>query len=115
MDFVSPPYHFDDQSIIRPDESSVSLTKLVHAMATLILLLESLTQNGAHLSFKVQTVKIKIPSCDMMPDKNYPRQSVLVSLTFFYRLTVAVTGYEDDKLLIQHPPDLTGEEAEVMT
>ena len=44
----------------------------------------------------------------MMPVKNYPRQSVLVSPTFFYRLTVAVTGYEDDKLLIQHPPDLTG-------
>ena len=57
MDFVSPPYHFDDQSILRPDESSVSLTKLVHATATLILLLESLTQNGAHLVLEFRQLK----------------------------------------------------------
>ena len=57
MDFVSPPYHFDDQSILRPDESSVSLTKLEHAMATLILLLESLLQNGAHLVLEFRHLK----------------------------------------------------------
>ena len=58
MDFVSPPYHFDDQSILRPDESSVSLTKLVHAMATLILLLESLIQNGTHLVLEFRQLKL---------------------------------------------------------
>ena len=45
-------------SIIRPDESSVSLTKLADAaMPMLILLLESPTQCGAHLALD-NTVKI---------------------------------------------------------
>ena len=88
-------------SIIRPDESSVSLTELAHAVSTLILLLKSQTQCGAHLDGhnSVETLAIRNWTAE-----NDLHQYVIVASSGF----VLSPDCEDDKLLIQHPPDLTG-------
>ena len=67
-------------SIIRPDESSVSLTELAHAVSPLILLLKSQTQCGAHLDGhnSVETLAIRNWTVE-----NYLHQYVIVASSGF--------------------------------